>query len=271
MLGIFILLLDISSCTSSYICTDVMWTGSEGKEVMFNARKVILSALALALLIYLFTMDIDFDNTEYAWGYPLAGQIIVIDPGHGGPDGGASSKEGLVEKDVSLAIAIYLRDFLEQGGAMVKMTRETDIELSTPEAKRQGRRKREDLKNRVHFINEAEADMFISIHLNAIDSPRWRGAQTFYHPQDTSSEQLAKAIQAELIRNLENTDRQAKKSQDIFMLRNAKIPGALVEVGFLSNPDEAALLSTAEYQKSVAASIYTGILLYIDEVNLKSE
>lgn len=230
-----------------------------------NWKHIGWYTLALALLIYVFTQSYSYLESRSAYSLPLAGQIIVIDPGHGGRDGGAMSKTGLQEKEVTLAISLYLRDLLQQSGAFVVMTREEDIELSSEEAHRQGRRKVEDLTNRVKVINESDADFLVSIHLNSIASPKWRGAQTFYHPKDVVNKQLAESIQYELTRNLENTNRKAKANQDIFMLKNADIPGVLVEAGFLSNPDEAALLGQSEYQKQVALAIYTGILYYYQD------
>jgi N-acetylmuramoyl-L-alanine amidase len=228
----------------------------------YDLKKILLACLALAALIYLMT-KVDNDRlSESAWNLPLTGQIILIDPGHGGPDGGASSRGGVLEKEVTLSIAFYLRDFLQESGALVQMTREADIELSTPEAKRMGRRKIEDLKNRLRLINGEDVDLFISIHSNSISSPRWRGAQTFYHPKYKDNRSLAYLIQEELKRNLENTNRQEKMSQDLFLLKHAENPGVLVEVGFLSNPEEAELLESEEYQKQVAFSIYLGILRY---------
>lgn len=225
-----------------------------------HLKKVVLFCLAAALLIFLFTLPIAYDISDSTWNLPLSGKVVVIDPGHGGLDGGASSREGLVEKEITLEIGLYLRDLLQEAGALVVMTRETDIELSTPEDKKQGRRKAADLKNRVHLINDSEGDYLVSIHLNSIGSSRWRGAQTFYNPQMPENQEIAWLIQDEIKRNLENTDREAKKNQDIFILRNAKIPSVLVEAGFLSNSSEAHLLGTEEYQKKVAASIYQGIL-----------
>jgi len=231
-------------------------------SIRYSLKKILMGCFAFAVLIYIFTTDQTYDFSKSVWSLPLSGKVIILDPGHGGPDGGAVSKEGLVEKEVSLAVSIYLRDLLQQSGAVVFMTRETDTELASDEAKKAGRRKVEDLKNRVNMINQNNADLFISVHLNSIPSPKWRGAQVFYHPQFEESRQVSLFIQDELIRNLENTNRQAKKNQDIFLLRHAEIPGSLVEVGFLSNAEESALLETAEYQKKVASSIYQGILRF---------
>ncbi|MGA9174546.1 MAG: N-acetylmuramoyl-L-alanine amidase CwlD, partial [Thermoactinomyces sp.] len=186
----------------------------------------------------------------------------MIDAGHGGPDGGAVSQQGLVEKDVTLRIAHYLQDYLHGAGALVFLTRENDTDLANPNTKRLRLRKAEDLMRRVYLIKEKNVDAFISIHLNAIPSPRWSGAQTFYNPVREDNKRLATFIQAELIRNLENTNRLAKQKGDVYILKHSPVPTALVEVGFLSNPDEAKLLATETYQKKVAASIYLGLIRF---------
>jgi N-acetylmuramoyl-L-alanine amidase len=242
--------------------------GGTGMEERIKIVKLValLSALSLATALLIYFVNQLFSSRPTT-GLPLSGQIVVLDPGHGGRDGGAVSRSGLVEKEITLSIALSLRDLLEQAGAMVIMTREDDRELASEEAHRQGRRKKEDLMNRVKLINRDYADLFVSIHLNSVNSSRWRGAQTFYNPLWPESERLARFIQDELIRNLENTNRVPKKNQEIFILRASKIPGVLVEVGFLSSPDEARLLSDAEYRRKIAFAIYTGILRYYSDEN----
>jgi len=219
-------------------------------------------ALLTTGLILLFSIQFQFfsENTWEQWNLPLSGKIIILDPGHGGPDGGAVGGE-ILEKDVALQVSLYLKDYLQEQGALVLMTREEDVDLADPKTKGYSRRKVEDLRKRVEMVNESDGDLFISIHLNAIPSPRWKGAQTFYQRSDSKeNERVAKFIQDELRTNLGNTDRYAKSINGIYILKKAEIPGALVEVGFLSNPSERALLSTDDYQKKLAASIYNGIM-----------
>ena len=198
------------------------------------------------------------------WNLPLSGRIIYIDPGHGGPDGGAEYS-GAIEKDIALDIAIKLRDYLQQQGALVLMTREDDTDLADPDTKGLSRRKREDLRSRVELINESEAELFISIHLNSIQSPRWHGAQTFYSQRYLENKVIAELIQEELRNNLENTTRVAKPIDHVYLIKSVKKPGALVEVGFLSNPQERELLKQDDYQEQIAASIYKGIMRYFTE------
>jgi N-acetylmuramoyl-L-alanine amidase len=155
-----------------------------------------------------------------------------------------------------------LRDFLQEAGALVIMTRETDIDLADSGTKGLSKRKTEDLLRRAKMIKEKQADLMVSIHLNAIPSSRWSGAQTFYSPALKQSEQLAHLIQDEIKRVINNTNRTAKKTDDIFILRTSEVPAALVEVGFLSNEQEAKLMANTEYQKKMANAIYQGILRY---------
>lgn len=196
---------------------------------------------------------------------PLTGEVILIDPGHGGVDGGAVSKDGLVEKDVTLMISKYLRDFLQESGAYVVMTRETDTDLAESQTNRLSRRKAEDLMKRVQMIREKKANVVISIHLNAFPKSQYSGAQTFYHPSRDQNKRLASFIQQALIQQLENTDRIPKPKEDVYLLKESKVPTALVEVGFLSNPKETKLLRDEAYQRKVAASIYQGIIGYYSD------
>lgn len=176
-----------------------------------------------------------------------------------------------MEKEIALHVALKLRDYLQQQGALVQMTREGDHDLASEQTRGYSRRKIEDLQRRVQFVNESEADFFISIHLNAIPSPKWRGAQVFYYPSLEENARLAKFIQQELRVNLENTHRLAKPIQTVYLLKMAKKPGALVEIGFLSNEEERKLLVSSSYQEKLAASIYKGILRYVSNERDPSE
>lgn len=226
-------------------------------------KKLKIGGFALGLIILFFILQYDFsdDDSWMSWSLPLSGQVILIDPGHGGPDGGAGNKETM-EKDIALDVSLKLRDLLQQQGALVLMTRETDKDLADKNTKGLSRRKTEDLKERLKMINKSEVDYFVSIHLNSIPSPKWSGAQTFYAPQYKENARAAKFIQAELRRNLENTNRVAKPISHVYILKKAKKPGALVEIGFLSNPNERRNLKNGQYQEKVASSIYQGILRY---------
>jgi N-acetylmuramoyl-L-alanine amidase len=228
---------------------------------MKRKLQVLFFTFGLITLFLILQYDFKEDDAWQLSNLPLSGKIIVLDPGHGGPDPGAV-KGDAIEKDISLSVSLKLRDYLQQQGALVILTRETDIDLADKELKGYSKRKVQDLNRRLDMINDSEADLFASIHLNAIPSSKWKGAQTFYSGHYKESERAAKFVQEELRRNLENTTREAKTSNEIFLLKNSKKPGVLIEIGFLSNPTERGLLMQEEYQEQVAASVYQGIMRY---------
>lgn len=228
--------------------------------------KVLVWFIGLAVLILLILFPIQ--KGQYMWRtvpLPLAGKTIVIDPGHGGPDGGAVGSDNTTEKEIALEVSKKLRDYLQQAGALVYLTREEDKDLAAPDVRGYSKRKSEDIRNRLKFIHDKNPDLFITVHLNALPSNRWSGAQTFYYPSFPENKHLAKMIQAEIIRNLENTKRVPLPIDNIYLLKYAEVPGALVEIGFLSNEEERELLKDETYQEQMAASIYQGIIRYVTE------
>lgn len=242
----------------------------EGMIWLVKRRLIIIGFIVgLAVLFLILQHNFAEEESWSAWNLPLSGKIILLDPGHGGPDGGAGTGQTL-EKDIALNITMKVRDYLQQHGALVTMTRETDKDLADPGTRGYSRRKTEDLIKRLKMINSSDNDFFVSIHLNAIPSSRWSGAQTFYAPHYKENAKAAKFIQEELRKNLGNTTRKAKPISNVYILKNAKRPGVLVEVGFLSNPGEKAILKRDDYQEKVAASIYQGIIRYFtNEEELK--
>jgi N-acetylmuramoyl-L-alanine amidase len=236
------------------------------RMVIWMTRRGLLRIAIVACLILftgaIFLSKIPTSNTWTHWALPLSGKVIALDAGHGGADGGAVSRRGVIEKDLNLAIVLYLRDYLQQAGALVLLTREGDYDLASPETKGYSRRKTEDLLERADRVHKQQANLAISIHMNSIPSPRWSGAQTFYSPRNTESKRLATDIQSEIRDILGNTQRLAKRADTIYLLKTLEMPTALVEVGFLSHPGEASLLADEQYQRKVAAAIYRGILSF---------
>lgn len=212
-------------------------------------------------------------SSASGWGYlvsfhavpaaaPLHERLIVLDPGHGGPDPGAVSSDGLLEKDVVLDISVRLRRLLESCGYRVIMTRETDTDLGGASTSLR-ERKQADLRQRVQIINASGADAVISIHANAIASSRWCGAQVFCRPDRApESEILARCIQEELVHITGETTRDVNVSDGQFVLQKTWLPAVNVEVGFLSNPREARLLADPRYQDKVAWAIMIGTARY---------
>lgn len=208
-----------------------------------------------------------------AWGHlvsphalpvaaPLHETLIVLDPGHGGPDPGAISSDGLLEKDVVLQIALRLRHLLESSGYRVIMTRETDTDLGGTSTSLRDR-KRTDLQERIQIINASGADAVISIHANKFASTGVHGAQVFYRPDRApESKILGECIQQELVHITGETTRDINVSTGQFILQETWLPTVNVEVGFLSNPREARLLGDPRYQDKIAWAMMIGISRY---------
>lgn len=234
---------------------------------MKRTVKISLWFIGFAVVILLIWLPVELENPLFHFNLPLKGKVIVIDPGHGGKDGGAmgNDPERTAEKEITLEVAKLVRDYAEQAGAVVYLTRETDSDLADEQLRGLSNRKSQDIRRRLAFIHEKNADFFVSIHLNALPSPKWRGAQTFFYPRFKENKHLATLIQEELIRNLENTERKPLQLNHVYLLKYAKVPGALVEIGFISNEEELELLKQPSYQRKVAASIYQGMLRYVEE------
>ncbi len=190
--------------------------------------------------------------------YPLLGKVIYVDPGHGGLDPGAVHKD-IYESDINLQISEVLSTTLGEMGAIVYMTRYGDYDLGVINALN---RKRSDLSRRGNIINRSNCDLYISIHLNAVSSPVWYGAQVFYDDVHEENERLAKIMQEELARYLK-TKRKYKKTNDMYLHKRIQHPGILIEVGFLSNPNERYLLRQKYYQQKVSRAIASGVVKFL--------
>lgn len=190
--------------------------------------------------------------------YPLLGKVIYVDPGHGGLDPGAVYKD-IYESDINLQISEVLSTTLGEMGAIVYMTRYGDYDLGVINALN---RKRSDLSRRGNIINRSNCDLYISIHLNAVSSPVWYGAQVFYDDVHEENERLAKIMQEELARYLK-TKRKYKKTNDMYLHKRIQHPGILIEVGFLSNPNERYLLRQKYYQQKVSRAIASGVVKFL--------
>ncbi|MBQ9318320.1 MAG: N-acetylmuramoyl-L-alanine amidase CwlD [Bacilli bacterium] len=210
-------------------------------------------------ILFLFFLSIFGFYSILAKELPLSKKVIYIDPGHGGIDPGSIYKD-IYEKDINLDICLKLKDKLEKMGATVYMTREGDYDLSKPGT---SQRKKSDLNNRVRAINDSNADMYISIHLNATNSKKWHGAQVFYDDVNEENKKIALIMQKVLQKNL-NTDREISEISNMLLNRKVTVPGILIEVGFLSNDNERYLLRQEEYQNKVADTITNGIIMYFD-------
>ncbi|MBQ8280366.1 MAG: N-acetylmuramoyl-L-alanine amidase [Roseburia sp.] len=189
---------------------------------------------------------------------------IVIDAGHGGADPGKVGVNDTLEKDINLAIALLLKEQLEDAGIQIILTRDSDVDLSNGASNF----KSADMQNRCKLITEANPVFTVSIHQNSYPSENVTGAQVFYYTHSEEGKNLATQLQNSLITNLDPSNkRQPKANDSYYLLKKTPTPTVIVECGFLSSPTEAALLSTTEYQEKVVNAITLGILEYLEANN----
>lgn len=226
-----------------------------------NAIFSVVLALVISFVISFCLVKVTKASSITRFNY-----TIVIDAGHGGRDAGASGINTQVkESDLNLVISKKLQKYLTDFGFNVVMTRTTIDGLYSETATNF---KKDDMAKREKIINDASADMVISIHQNSYAGISERGAQAFFEPTNEESINLSNAIQHQLINNLPSARDSANKG-DYFILKTKLIPVSLVECGFLTNPEEEALLITDEYQQKVAYAIFCGILEYYGIENTK--
>lgn len=184
---------------------------------------------------------------------------VLIDPGHGGADGGAVAADGTEEKGLNLAVSLPLRDLLQVMGYEVAMTRDTDIMVNT-EGTTLRERKVSDLKNRLAMSREA--DVTISIHQNKFPQAQYYGTQVFYSDNHSKSREIAAAVRDSVLRLLQpkNTRELKKGDSSVYLLSHAETPMVLVECGFLSNEAELQQLKDTDYQRKMAFAIMGGLM-----------
>ncbi len=187
---------------------------------------------------------------------------IIIDAGHGGFDGGASTKDGYPEKHINLAISLYLNEYLKLLGFNTILTRDSDASLEDQGLNTIRQKKKSDIHNRMKIMEDAENSVYISIHQNFYSVEKYKGMQVFYSRNfSETSSVLSQCIQDSATALLQpDNERQIKEcGTSVYLIYNAKRPACLVECGFLSNNIEAQLLKTSDYQKKIAYCIASGI------------
>ena len=183
-------------------------------------------------------------------------KIITIDPGHGGSDSGAIGPNGYTEKEGAFAISQKVASILNQSGAKVVMTRDSDVDVYGPNASA-----RNELQARVDVGNNANSDIFVSIHCNAFVNPAANGTQTFYYGSSYQGQRLAQSIQEKMIEANGLRDR-GISTCNFYVVKHSYMPAVLIETAFITNYDEEALLSDDEWQTTMAKSIAEGINEY---------
>ena len=234
-----------------------------------------LRSLAVVSLILLLVTGIIFGvsmlRQALSDGGPLAamgetvarGSIrpeVVVDPGHGGIDGGAIGVDGSVENEINLSISLTLRDILALFGYDVRMTREDDVSLGSEEGSVR-QQKRGDLEARLAVMEEDPARPVIMIHQNTFSEPVYSGAQMFYGSENAASQALAESVRQSVVSLLQpdNTRELKPAPSDVWILHQTTAPVVMAECGFLSNPGECALLNDGEYRCRMAFAVAAGV------------
>lgn len=181
---------------------------------------------------------------------------LVLDAGHGGEDGGAVSLTGVPESQINLAIVLKLRDVLGLYGVDPILLRETDVSLHDGDAGTLREKKRSDLKNRVAAVEEVEGSILLSVHQNTYPNSRYHGTHVFYAPTE-GSQALAERFQNSIKAALQPDNQRAVKQipDTVYIMNHVTCPAVLIECGFLTNPEEEALLRDEDYQRKLSAVI----------------
>lgn len=242
--------------------------GWDNMVVVLRKNNILLVVLILLLSVAVYSLNFGDGGKASAAIGQTENRVVLLDPGHGGEDPGAvSDYSNIKESTINLYIAKKVKEILENENYKVLMTREEDRLEYTPETTSVTEKRRQDLTRRKKMMDEAGADIVVSIHLNKFE-PKWSGAQTFYARGSVEGQKLAASIQMSLRENVDsNNKREAlvkgkPNELPIIILRNVKATTAMVECGFLSNVTEEKLLGTTEYQDKLATAISKGITNY---------
>lgn len=237
--------------------------------LFFTKKDLRFYSLMIVMLLISIVTPISLNATkvEETTSHALTTTCILIDAGHGEPDGGAVSADGIKESDLNLQIANKLKDELALKGYQVIMTREDENNISGLNDDSTIRRiKSKDINNRVNLANSSNAEFMISIHMNKYEDPKYYGWQTFYSKNSEKGKKLAEYIQAGIKEStgLENK-REALKIEGIKIIDKTTIPVVIVECGFLSNTDECAKLQDENYQMKLVNGIVVGIETFLQQ------
>ncbi|MBO5883916.1 MAG: N-acetylmuramoyl-L-alanine amidase [Clostridia bacterium] len=236
-------------------------------------KRIFILFFAAIFIIYCSSCKANVDRNDYGDGMEndtenktyLSDVTVIIDAGHGGEDGGAVGKNGVLEKDINLSLSLMLESMLREKGYKTLMTRTEDILLYDRNVNYQGHKKQLDLEARLNIAEKTENAIFVSIHMNSFSQEKYKGLQVYYSTNSTSSKFLADEIQLNGKLLLDTSNNRVTKPSDknILLLDKITHPAVLVECGFLSNASECEKLSSSSYQKEVANSICISIINYL--------
>lgn len=225
-------------------------------------------------MILFYTLIVSIFLTATYWGSAATSVIaqmipvergctVIIDAGHGGVDGGATSCTGKLESAFNLEIALRLNDLMHLLGIHTEMIRTSDVSVYT-QGETIAARKVSDLKERVRMVNETENALLVSIHQNTFSDSRYGGAQVFYGSEGESA-QLAEDLQNAFCNTVNpGSNRRSKKADGIYLMKHINTTGILIECGFLSNAEEEAKLRSIDYQKKLCCVIASTVSNHLD-------
>ena len=234
--------------------------------ILIQKKRIIFVLSMVFISVFVYFFSINKDQTIQTVSLPVTNKVVIIDAGHGSPDEGAESANGVTEAQTNLKIALKVQNLLEQAGCTVILTRSDENAIYDVNSKTLRQKKNSDIKNRVKIGNESSADIFVSIHLNKIPQSQYYGWQTFYKQGNEQGKNLATCIQNSLNEAIQKENKRAPlKIDNIYIIKNVEIPTSIIECGFLSNLEEEKLLLQDDYQNKLAWGIYTGIINYFYE------
>lgn len=242
-----------------------------GLENIQNGGSYVKRKQAYFLLVFLLAISFFLYETTRAFGVVMFHAdffekkgTIVLDAGHGGEDGGAVGTNGVLEKDINLAITLELAKLLRQNNFEVILTRDGDYSVGDNSLDTIAARKKSDTKARLQLVNESGNCILLSVHQNHFSQSQYSGAQVFYSGNTEESAELAEALRQNIVSSTqpENTRQNKQAEKGIYLLYNCQVPAALVECGFLSNAQETEKLCDSAYQKDMATAIYNGLIDY---------
>ena len=241
------------------------------KVIVFSPSNFLLLALpALLIFAAAFAFSPSITLASLCKGSPLKGITVALDPGHGGIDSGTHFEAVMLEKEIVLEIGLELRRLLELAGARVMITREKDEELSRYCSDENMERHRRDLRGRVELINASKAHFALSLHINSIYDSSVRGPITFYSGAKPENKRLAETVQNSLnilfsahSREGQLMHEHPQESGAYYILNETAMPTVLVEMAFMSSPDDRELLKSNPFKRKIARAIFLGVLNYI--------
>lgn len=241
------------------------------KTLIFKSS-IFVMAFSLILSFYCIGFGILFSNLETARAVATASEprdkkCLLIDPGHGGEDGGTVGVNGILEKDLNLSLSEILGVILEFSGYEIVQTRNEDKMLYDRNVNYKGRKKMLDLKGRLEIAQNINPDLFIGIHMNAFPEQKYSGLSVYYSKNHTKSKDAAETIRSNVKSALQpQNNREAKAaSSNIYILDRITCPAILVECGFLSNPEECKKLSSYDYRRELSFVLYSSLVSFLEE------